>query len=64
MKKFFISYSFLTKGTLGTNVPFSETDINRYIPYLRCLEFLKSFNETGITSDEILSLRKDLEDMK
>ena len=64
MKKFFTAYSCLTKGTLGTNVPFLETDLKRYVPYLRCLEFLKCFNETGITNDEMTLLRKELEEIK
>lgn len=64
MKKFFVAYSCLTKGTLGTNVPFLDTDINKYVPYLRCLEFLKGFNESGLTNEEIVALRKELEEIK
>lgn len=45
-------------------MPFIETDIKRYVPYLRCLEFLKPFSETGITSDEMVILKKELEEIK
>ena len=49
---------------MGTNVPFNDIDSKRYVPYLRCLEFLKTFSETGITTDEMMILKKELEEIK
>ena len=49
---------------MGINVFFNETDIRRYIPYVRALDYLKVFGENKLNSEELLELKMQIDSIK
>lgn len=46
LKKFLEGYEFVTlRSQMGTEIPYNDSELVRYVPYIRCLDYLKLFLE-------------------
>ena len=55
---------FFQSNTIGTNIPSQEFDANHYIPFLRCLEYVKVFFEAKTTFEEYIEIKKEFDWLK
>jgi hypothetical protein len=51
-------------STLGSPIINNETDPKHFVPYLRCLEYIKNFSETKMSQQEYSDFKKEFEVLK
>jgi hypothetical protein len=65
MKKYLEAFEYLIYFcSSGVSIPHEPTDIKRYTPYIRCLDFLRIFSENRLSQEELREIRNELESIK
>ena len=65
MKKYLEGFEYLTEiSTSGNTILHEPSDLKRYVPYIRGLDFIRVFSENKLSHEEITDLRKELDSIK
>lgn len=65
MKKYLEGLEFLTEiCTNGSTIIHEATDMKRYVPFVRAVDFLRLFSENKLSFEEIAELRKEIDGAK
>lgn len=62
--KYLEGFELINNSTLGIPIVNSDTDSKYYVPFLRGLEYLRSFSENKMATDEYIEFKREFEALK